>query len=139
MVFLTNARNSREFTYLSAVGGLKRLAEIFNIDKKQNKTYNCNAIVNTKKRKVTMNKSATIQTRIDPRIKNSAQIILNKLNISMSEAIAIFLTQVSLTKGIPFDIKIPNELTAETLSKADNGEELHNASDVDQLLKDLNN
>lgn len=86
-----------------------------------------------------MNKSAIIQTRIDPKIKNSAQIILNKLNISMSEAIAIFLTQVSLTKGIPFDIKIPNELTAETLLKADNCEELHNATDVDQLFKDLSN
>jgi DNA-damage-inducible protein J len=86
-----------------------------------------------------MNKSATIQTRIDPIIKNSAQIILNKLNISMSEAIAIFLTQVSLTKGIPFDIKIPNELTEETLFKSENGEELHKVSDVDQLFKELSN
>lgn len=85
-----------------------------------------------------MNKSATIQARIDPSVKNKAQKILNKLNISMSEAITIFLTQVSLTKGIPFEIKIPNELTEETLRKSENGEELHEVSDVNQLFKELN-
>lgn len=86
-----------------------------------------------------MNKSATIQARIDPRVKNKAQKILNKLNISMSEAISIFLTQVSLNKGIPFEIKIPNELTEDTLRKSENGEELHEVSDVNQLFKELNN
>ncbi|NCQ19358.1 MAG: type II toxin-antitoxin system antitoxin, RelB/DinJ family [Ignavibacteria bacterium CG_4_8_14_3_um_filter_37_9] len=84
-----------------------------------------------------MNKTATIQARIDPSVKNKAQRILNKLNISMSEAISLFLTQVSLTKGIPFEIKIPNELTEETLRKSENGEELHEVSDVNQLLEEL--
>jgi len=55
----------------------------------------------------------------------------------MSEAISLFLTQVSLTKGIPFEIKIPNELTEETLRKSENGEELHEVSDVNQLLEEL--
>ena len=53
-----------------------------------------------------MSKSSVIQTRIDPELKNKAQIILNKLNISMSEAISIFLTQVTLKRGIPFDITL---------------------------------
>ena len=35
-----------------------------------------------------MAKTATIQTRVDPTVKHNAQIILKKLNISMSEAIA---------------------------------------------------
>jgi len=86
-----------------------------------------------------MNKSSTIQARIDPRVKSKAQKILNKLNISMSEAISIFLTQVSLKKGIPFEIKIPNELTEKTLTKSENGEDLHMVSDRKQLLKELNN
>ena len=84
-----------------------------------------------------MNKTATIQARIDPNVKNKAQRILNKLNISMSEAVSIFLTQVSLTNGIPFEIKIPNNLTEETLRKSENGEELHEVSDVNQLLEEL--
>ncbi len=86
-----------------------------------------------------MNKSATIQARIDPGVKKKAQRIFRKLNISMSEAISIFLTQVSLNKGIPFEIRIPNELTEETLIKSENGEELHSVSNTKQLFKELSN
>ncbi len=86
-----------------------------------------------------MPKSAVIQARIDPSVKTKAQKILSKLNISMSEAISLFLTQVSLNKGIPFEIKIPNKLTRDTLLKSERGEELHEVSDTNQLLKELNN
>ncbi len=86
-----------------------------------------------------MSKTATIQTRIDPKVKNSAQRVLNKLNISMSEAISIFLTQVSLNKGIPFEVKIPNKTTEDTLRKSEKGEDLHEVSDVKQLLRELDN
>lgn len=86
-----------------------------------------------------MPKSAVIQARIDPSVKTKAQKILSKLNISMSEAITLFLTQVSLNKGIPFDIKIPNKLTEDTLLKSERGEELHEVSDTKQLFKELNN
>lgn len=86
-----------------------------------------------------MNKSATIQARIDPKVKNKAQKILNKLHISMSEAISIFLTQVSLNNGIPFEVKIPNKVTEETLLKSEKGEELHEVSNVKELFKELNN
>jgi DNA-damage-inducible protein J len=84
-----------------------------------------------------MSKSAVIQTRIDPVLKNKAQIIFNKLNISMSEAISIFLTQVTLKRGIPFDITLPNELTADTLKKSEDGRDLHKVSSVNQLFKEL--
>ena len=85
-----------------------------------------------------MAKTATIQTRVDPVIKNKAQIILNKLNISMSEAISLYLSQITLHNGIPFEIKIPNELTAKTLKKSEERKELHKVSDVDELFQELN-
>jgi len=84
-----------------------------------------------------MPKSSVIQTRIDPELKNKAQIIFNKLNISMSEAISIFLTQVTLKRGIPFDITLPNELTANTLKKSEDGNNLHKVSSVKNLFKEL--
>ena len=84
-----------------------------------------------------MAKSATIQTRIDPIIKKNAQKILSTLNISMSEAISIYLTQVALHKGIPFEIKIPNKLTQKTLKKSEEGKELHKVSNVDKLFQEL--
>jgi DNA-damage-inducible protein J len=84
-----------------------------------------------------MAKTAIIQARIDPEVKNKAQNILNKLHITMSEAISIFLTQVSLNRGIPFDIKIPSDLTADTLNKSEKGKELHKVSSVDELFQEL--
>jgi len=84
-----------------------------------------------------MNKSAVIQTRIDPEIKNKAQHIFNSLNISMSEAISIFLTQVTLKRGIPFDITLPNELTANTLKQSETGKNLHKVTSVKKLFKEL--
>ena len=84
-----------------------------------------------------MAKTATIQTRVDPMVKHNAQIILKKLNISMSEAISIYLSQITLHKGIPFEIKIPNEVTAKTLKDAENGNDLHKVDSVDELFQEL--
>ncbi|MGD9161181.1 MAG: type II toxin-antitoxin system RelB/DinJ family antitoxin [Desulfobacteraceae bacterium] len=84
-----------------------------------------------------MGKTATIQTRVDPTVKRNAQIILNKLNISMSEAISMYLSQITLHRGIPFEIKIPNEITAKTLTDSESGKNLHKADSVDDLFKEL--
>lgn len=84
-----------------------------------------------------MAKTTTIQVRIEPKVKKKVQKIFNSLNISMSEAISLYLTQVTLYNGIPFEIKIPNVLTAKTLRKAEKGEELHRVSDVDELFHEL--
>ena len=84
-----------------------------------------------------MPKTATIQTRVDPKLKQNAQMVLKKLNISMSEAISMFLSQITLNKGIPFEIKIPNEVTSKTLKDAENGYELHKVDSVDELFQEL--
>ena len=84
-----------------------------------------------------MAKTATIQTRVDPEIKRNAQKILNTLNISMSEAISMFLSQITLHRGIPFDIKIPNPVTARTLMDSEDGKGIHTVADVDELFQEL--
>lgn len=84
-----------------------------------------------------MAKTATIQTRVDPVVKNNAQMILKKLNISMSEAISMYLSQITLHNGIPFEIKIPNEVTAITLKDAEMGKNVHKVDSVDELFKEL--
>ena len=84
-----------------------------------------------------MGKTATIQTRVDPTVKRNAQVILNKLNISMSEAISMYLSQITLQRGIPFEIKIPNEVTAKTLRDSENGNNLHKVDSVDELFEEL--
>lgn len=84
-----------------------------------------------------MAKTATIQTRVDPNVKNNAQKILKKLNISMSEAISMYLSQITLHNGIPFEIKIPNEVTATVLKDAENGINVHKVDSVDELFQEL--
>ncbi|MBA7642656.1 Antitoxin DinJ [subsurface metagenome] len=84
-----------------------------------------------------MAKSATINARIDEKTKTKAQAILRVLNIPMSEAISMFFRQIVLHNGIPFELKIPNELTAKTLEKAEAGEDVYEFSSVDELLEDL--
>ena len=86
-----------------------------------------------------MAKTATIQARINPDLKKKAQKILNTLNLSMSEAISLYLTQVTLHRGIPFEIRIPKEMTLKTLEKTERGEELNEVSNVDELFRELNN
>lgn len=82
-----------------------------------------------------MEKTATIQARINPEIKQEAQKILNQLHMTMSEAIALYLTQITLHKGIPFEIKIPNEITRKTLKDSEAGKNLHRADTVADLFK----
>lgn len=84
-----------------------------------------------------MGKSATINTRIDEKTKTQAQSTLRILNIPMSEAISMFFKQIVLHKGIPFEIKIPNDVTVETFEKTDAGKELQKVSSIEELAKEL--
>jgi DNA-damage-inducible protein J len=47
-----------------------------------------------------------------------------------------FLT-VPKEKTLPFDMRVPNALTAETLAKSDRGENVHHAIDADDLFRRL--
>ena len=52
-------------------------------------------------------RTANVFTRVDPETKEQAEAILNELGIPMSNAIGMFLKQVVLQRGIPFEIKLP--------------------------------
>ena len=54
-----------------------------------------------------MAKTANVFTRVDPEIKEQAENILNQLGIPMSNAVGMFLRQIVLHNGIPFEIKLP--------------------------------
>ncbi len=53
-----------------------------------------------------MSKTTSIYARVEPEIKEQAEAILNKLGIPMSNAINIFLRQIILQDGLPFEVKI---------------------------------
>jgi len=54
-----------------------------------------------------MPKSSSIYTRVEPELKEQVEQVLSKLGIPMANAINLFLHQVVLHSGIPFDVRVP--------------------------------
>jgi DNA-damage-inducible protein J len=86
-------------------------------------------------KEIIMPRTAIIQARIDPDVKKKAQKILEKLNISMSETISLYLTQVTLQRGIPFEIRLPGQTTLAALRDVEERKNLHSANSVDEFFE----
>jgi len=59
-----------------------------------------------------MSRTANVFARIEPELKEDSESILSELGIPMSNAIGLFLRQVVLQRGLPFDVKLPNKKPA---------------------------
>ncbi len=57
-----------------------------------------------------MARTANVFTRVDPDIKEQAEVILEQLGIPMSNAVGMFLRQVVMQRGIPFEMKLPTAI-----------------------------
>ncbi len=56
-----------------------------------------------------MARTSNVFARVEPEIKKQAEQVLDRLGIPMSNAVGMFLRQVVLQKGIPFEVKLPQE------------------------------
>ena len=54
-----------------------------------------------------MAKTANLYARIEPEVKEQAESILTQLGMPMSSAINIFLNQIVLRRGLPFEVTLP--------------------------------
>ena len=75
--------------------------------------------------------------RIDPDIKNKAAEYLKQMGLTTSEATRLFLHSVVLHKGLPFEIRIPNDETAEAIKDAKAGQNTVKHSSANELFDDL--
>jgi DNA-damage-inducible protein J len=85
-----------------------------------------------------MSKSASIHARIEPELKEEAEAILKGLGLNATQAITLFYQQIRLSRGLPFVLRIPNEVTRQTLEDTDAGKDLvycRDAADLFQRLK----
>ena len=88
---------------------------------------------------------ATISTtiRIDSKVKQESAKMLESLGMTISEAVNVFLHQVLLHKGLPFEVKHPDYFNKETLDAMAEAKRLSknpNANkfdSVEQLMEDL--
>ena len=56
-----------------------------------------------------MAKTANLYARIEPEVKEQAESILAALGIPVSNAINMFYKQIILQRGIPFEMKLPQD------------------------------
>jgi DNA-damage-inducible protein J len=68
-----------------------------------------------------MAKTAHLNARIEPRLKRDAERILARIGLSATDAMTVFYRQITLRRGLPFDVCIPNADTVAALDELDAG------------------
>jgi len=81
-------------------------------------------------------KTAIINARIKPDLKNEVEQILGRLGITTTQAITMYFEQIKMNKGIPFQLKIPNAETAQAMQEARSNKDMQPVS-LKQLKKHL--
>jgi DNA-damage-inducible protein J len=77
-----------------------------------------------------MAKSEMIRARVEPGLKHEAEAVLEKLGMTPTEAITLFYKQVSLYRGLPFPVRMPNAATRKALNAARRGEDVETFASV---------
>jgi len=77
--------------------------------------------------------------KVDPIAWDSAKEIFKEYNMTVTDAINIFLNRVRLEKGLPFDVKIPSDTTLEAIAEIKRGDVVRYTSDdpIAEMMKDL--
>ena len=67
-----------------------------------------------------MARTSNVFARVEPEVKEQAERVLEQLGIPMSNAVSMFLRQVVLQRGIPFEMKLPPKrpLNLDEMTKA---------------------
>ena len=84
-----------------------------------------------------MSKTAMIRARIEPSLKDEVEKLFQRLGLTATSAINLFYRQVKLSKGLPFDVKVPNKTTRKTFEKTDKGADLTRYKNLEDMFKDV--
>lgn len=87
-----------------------------------------------------MAKTDTLHIRVEPTVKQRAEKTLNDLGLSITDAINVFLNQVILNDGIPFEIRKPrfNKETIQAIEDVKKGKNLSKAFDsIEEMFEEL--
>ncbi|WP_353571985.1 type II toxin-antitoxin system RelB/DinJ family antitoxin [Candidatus Albibeggiatoa sp. nov. BB20] len=77
-------------------------------------------------------KTAIINARVKPELKQDVEQILSQLGITTTQAVTMFFEQIKLKRGIPFDLVLPNEETLAAIKDAETNQNLETVS-IEQL------
>ena len=76
-----------------------------------------------------------LHARVDPKLKRSAERVFVELGLSTTDAIRLFLKQVELHQGLPFQLSVPNKATIAAMKDANNPERLKRYASFGELRR----
>jgi DNA-damage-inducible protein J len=79
-----------------------------------------------------------VRARISADLKQEATEVLDKMGLSVSDAIRMMLVRVAAERALPFDVKVPNQVTQTAMDEARAGKGKRFGR-VDDLMAYLNN
>ncbi|CAA6823985.1 MAG: DNA-damage-inducible protein J [uncultured Sulfurovum sp.] len=59
--------------------------------------------------------------RLEEETFNEAKVILKSLGMNFTEAVNVFTSMVVQERGLPFDVKLPNDETIKAMQEVDEG------------------
>ena len=80
---------------------------------------------------------ATVRARIDAKLKEDVEKILSEIGLSTSQAITMFMKGIKRERGIPMELKIPNELTMQVIEDARNGVNMEEIT-IEEMIEERN-
>jgi DNA-damage-inducible protein J len=78
-----------------------------------------------------------IHVRIDQKLKTQAVDTLDKMGLSLSDAVRLLLIRIAVEKALPFEVRVPNTETLAAMQAGDRGE-VSKASSVEEMMAQLN-
>jgi DNA-damage-inducible protein J len=85
-----------------------------------------------------MAKTGYITARIEQDLKSEAEGILSKVGLSATQTITLLYQQIVLNKGLPFEVRLPNNYVQQTIKEAqENPRTLSKYQNFDDLLQEL--
>jgi DNA-damage-inducible protein J len=84
-----------------------------------------------------MPKTATVNTRIEPHLKREVETIFDELGLTTTQAVTLFFAHVNNYRGLPFELRLPNEETQKAIEQARRGNGGKRFRTVNELVKDL--
>jgi DNA-damage-inducible protein J len=82
-------------------------------------------------------KTEVVRARMNPELKHTVEKILEKLGLNQTEAITMFYSQIAMTEGLPFEVKIPNKATKQALNDVKLKKNLNYAKNKEDFFKQL--
>ncbi|MEA1913836.1 MAG: type II toxin-antitoxin system RelB/DinJ family antitoxin [Campylobacterota bacterium] len=85
---------------------------------------------------IAQSKKVRTNVYLDANMKNKAQELFKTYGMGLSDAFNMFLSQSVLERGIPFQVKIPNDVTLQTMQDIEDDKNLEDVT-LNEFVADM--